>query len=176
MTILALEIGAAEFAASRVAADAGARGIRRIPVPADAVWDACRDLLLDVAGDDEITAVGIACPGPIDRSAEVVAPSGIAEWRGGFGIVAAVRRLFPVAVVRMATDGLCLTLVERSVGSASGAEAILSGAGILALIAEERAIRGTPPGHVDSHADSRIRTREDHRSAQRVMCVRRWPR
>lgn len=176
MTVLALEIGSAEFAASRVAAGIGTRDIRRIPVPADGVWDACRDLLLDVAGDDEITAVGIACPSPIDKSAGVVAPTGITQWRSGFGIVAAVRRLFPVAIVRMASDGLCLTLAERSIGSAAGAEAILTGAGILALIAEERAIRGTPTGHVEMPADRRLRARDDCRPAPRVVCVRRRPR
>ncbi|MEV6323913.1 ROK family protein [Nocardia sp. NPDC051787] len=176
MTVLALEIGAAGFAASRVAAGIGTLDIQRIPVPADGVWDACRDLLLDVAGDDEITAVGIACPSPIDKSAGVVAPAGITQWRAGFGIVAAVRRLFPVAIVRMASDGLCLTLAERSIGSAAGAEAILTGAGILALIAEERAIRGTPLGHGDERAHRHLRTRDDYRPAQRMVCVRRRPR
>lgn len=175
MTVLALEIGAAGFAASRVAAGIGTRDVRRIPVPADGVWDACRDLLLDVAGDDEITAVGIACPGPIDKSAGVVAPAGIAQWCTGFGIVAAVRRLFPVAIVRMASDGLCLTLAERSIGSAAGAEAILTGAGILALIAEERATGCTPPGYVDIPADRRFRARDGHGPTHRAVCVRRRP-
>ncbi|WP_433715712.1 hypothetical protein ACQP2U_18045 [Nocardia sp. CA-084685] len=69
MTVLALDIGPAEFAASRVSGGVGTGDIKRIPAPANAVWEGCRDLLLDVAGDDEITAVGIACPGPIDRSA-----------------------------------------------------------------------------------------------------------
>ncbi|MQY23653.1 ROK family protein [Nocardia macrotermitis] len=117
MTILALEIGPEGFAVGPVAEDADDEDIQRIPIPAEGVWDACRDLLLDVAADEEVTAVGIASAGPIDMSAGVIAPIDIAEWQTGFAIVEAVQKLFPVAVVRLAIDGVCLGLAERTFGA-----------------------------------------------------------
>ncbi|GAB2710135.1 ROK family protein [Nocardia thraciensis] len=119
MTLLALEIGPAGFAASRVADDVGEEDIRRHPVPDGAAWEVCRDLLLEVSGEDEVTAVGIASVGPIDMAAGVVAPPEIPEWRMGFGIVEAVQKLFPVASVQLALDGVCLGLAERNFGATS---------------------------------------------------------
>ncbi|MBF6172112.1 hypothetical protein [Nocardia blacklockiae] len=156
MTVLALAIGRAELAAAPVAAGVGPADIRRIALPAEAKWDACRDLLLEVAGDDEITAVGIACPGGI--------PSVSGEFslrHTGFGIVAAVRRMFPVAIVQVATRELCRALAERNLGPVPGADAILAGAGVLALIAEERVPR-------TSHRDTRGPTRRP----RRATCLR----
>lgn len=117
MTILALEIGSGGFAASPVADDVEEDAIRRVPIPANAAWDRCRDLLLEVAGGDDVTAVGIASPGPLDMAAGVVAPPGIAEWQAGFGLVEAVQKLFPAAAVRLALDGVCLALAERNFGA-----------------------------------------------------------
>lgn len=176
MTVLALDIGPVEFAASRVDGGVGMRDIQRIPIPANAVWDGCRDLLLDVAGDDEITAVGIACPGPIDKSAGMILPSGIPQWHSGFDIVTAVRRLFPVAAVEVATDGLCVTLTERNLGGAHHSEAILAGAGILALFAAERVARNTPSGCGTEHVTGRFHDRADYRPAGRALCGRHRPR
>ncbi|MEV6341649.1 hypothetical protein AB0M12_43900 [Nocardia vinacea] len=172
MTVLALDIGPAEFAASRVGGGVGAWDIKRIPIPANAVWDGCRDLLLDVAGDDEITAVGIACPGPIDRSAGMIAPAGIPQWHSGFDIVTAVRGLFPVAAVEVATDGLCVTLTERNLGGAHHSEAILAGAGILALLAAERVARNTPPGFGTEQVTGHFHGRAAYRPAGRTICGR----
>ncbi|WP_433722639.1 ROK family protein [Nocardia sp. CA-129566] len=176
MTVLALDIGPAEFAASRVDGGADTRHIQRIPIPADAVWDGCRDLLLDVAGDDEITAVGIACPGPIDKSAGMIAPAAIPQWRSGFDIVTAVRRLFPAAAVEVATDGLCVSLTERYLGGAHHSEAMLAGAGILALLAAERVARNTPPGFGTHHVTGNLHDRADYRPAGRAICGRHRPR
>ncbi|WP_067670647.1 ROK family protein [Nocardia miyunensis] len=117
MTMLALEIGPEGFAAGPVAEDADDEDIQRTPIPAEGAWDACRDLLLDVAADDEVTAVGIASAGPIDMGAGVIAPADIAEWQTGFGIVEAVQKIFPVATVRLALDGVCLGLAERTFGA-----------------------------------------------------------
>src|ERR1700730_17066982 len=119
MTILALEIGPEGFAATRVADDVETEDIRRIPIPSSAAWDACRDLLLQVAQDTEVTAVGIGSSGPIDMSAGVVAPAEIPEWRTGFALVEAVQKLFPVATVQLALDGVCLGLGERNFGAIS---------------------------------------------------------
>lgn len=114
--MLALEIGPQGFAACQLSEDSGEDDIRRSPIPVRAVWDSCRDLLVEVAGAGEVTAVGIACTGPIDMGAGVVAPPGIAEWRTGFGIVEAVRKLFPAATVRLALDGVCSALAEHHFG------------------------------------------------------------
>ncbi|MEV6138379.1 hypothetical protein AB0L63_20410 [Nocardia sp. NPDC051990] len=50
MIVTALDIGPAEFAASRVDAGVGLRDIQRIPIPANAVWGGFRDLLHLVSG------------------------------------------------------------------------------------------------------------------------------
>ncbi|MEU7769069.1 ROK family protein [Nocardia sp. NPDC049190] len=119
MTVLALEIGSSRFAAGRVADDVGDEDIREIPVPASGAWDRCRELLLEVAGGAEVTALGIASGGPIDMAAGVVAPAEVPEWRTGFGIVEAARKVFPSAAIRIALDGVCLALAERNFGATS---------------------------------------------------------
>ncbi|MEU6564239.1 ROK family protein [Nocardia nova] len=102
---------------------------RRVDVPAHDVWDACRDLLhrvvdaADASGDGErfeVTAVGIAAAGPVDVRAGSTAPLNIPEWRDGFGIVAAVRELFPRAEIHFAIDGAALALAEYRIGGLRG--------------------------------------------------------
>ncbi|MGW4719287.1 ROK family protein [Nocardia sp. NPDC004260] len=119
MTVLALEIGSSGFAATRVADDVDTDDIRRIPIPVTGAWDRCQELLLEVAGGGEVTALGIASAGPIDMAAGVIAPSEVPEWRAGFGIVRAARTLFPKAQVPLALDGVCLALAERGFGATS---------------------------------------------------------
>ncbi|MBF6472018.1 MULTISPECIES: ROK family protein [Nocardia] len=119
MTVLALEIGSSGFAATRVADDVDTDDIRRIPIPATGAWDRCQELLLEVAGGDQVTALGIASAGPIDMAAGVIAPADVPEWRAGFGIVRAARQLFPEAQVPLALDGVCLALAERGFGATS---------------------------------------------------------
>ncbi|MEV6338158.1 ROK family protein [Nocardia vinacea] len=117
MTILALEIGPEGFAAVRVDNDVEVEDIRRVPIPSGAAWATCRDLLREVAQDEEVTAVGIGSSGPIDMKAGVVAPAEIPEWRTGFALVDAVQKTFPVAAVQLALDGVCLGLAERNYGA-----------------------------------------------------------
>ncbi|GAA5104533.1 ROK family protein [Nocardia iowensis] len=117
MTLLALEIGATRFAACRVAEDIGVDDVAQIPVPDRAAWERCRELLLDVADPGEITGVGIAAAGPIDMGAGMVATVDVPEWRTGFGIAEAVRKVFPAAEVRLALDGVCRALAERQFGA-----------------------------------------------------------
>ncbi|KAA8881890.1 ROK family protein [Nocardia colli] len=112
MTVLAFEINGSGFAAGLV----GAEDIQRLPAAAGDPWARCRELLLEVAGGIEITAVGIACQGPIDMGAGIIAPADIREWRAGFDVAAAVRDLFPAASVHVALDGVCLALAERNFG------------------------------------------------------------
>ncbi|MEV2225785.1 ROK family protein [Nocardia vinacea] len=117
MTVLALEIGPEGFAAVRVAEDVEVEDIRRVPIPAGAAWATCRDLLREVAQDQEVTAVGIGSSGPIDMVAGVVAPAEIPEWRTGFALVEAVQKTFPLAAVQLALDGVCVGIAERNYGA-----------------------------------------------------------
>uniref|UniRef100_UPI002458E4E9 ROK family protein n=1 Tax=Nocardia brasiliensis TaxID=37326 RepID=UPI002458E4E9 len=116
MTVLALHIGSAGFIAGRADDDDDGSSIRRIPLPEHSAWARCRELLLDVAAGSEVTAVGIASAGPLDMAAGVVAPADIPEWRTGFGLADAVRKLFPIAEVPLAFEGLCLAMAERQFG------------------------------------------------------------
>ena len=103
------------------------RHLRRIDVPKRGVWDACRELLARVvetaSADDgrfEVTSVGIAAAGPVDVHTGSTAPLNIPEWRDGFGIVAAVRELFPRADIHFAIDGAALALAEYRLGGLRG--------------------------------------------------------
>jgi len=116
MTMLALEIGPAEFVASRLEDGVDDDDIRRIPIAGAHPWESCRDLLYEVGGSD-VAALGIGSQGPVDMAAGVVAPTGIAQWRTGFGIVDAARKAFPGAQVRLALDGVCVALAERNFGA-----------------------------------------------------------
>ena len=138
MRALALDIGVDNFFAGQVNTVVGLRDVETARIPATAVWVTCRDLLLDVAGEDEIAAVAIACRAPFQGSAGVIAPAGILEWRGGFAIVAAVQRMFPAAVVEIATDRQCLQLAGRYLTPGWGSHAVLIGAAILAVAAASR--------------------------------------
>ncbi|MET9212138.1 MULTISPECIES: ROK family protein [unclassified Nocardia] len=120
MTALALDIGATKFAAGLVDPDFTLRGVRRAATATDDPWTACRDLLRVVAGDTEVTAVGIGSAGPVDVPAGVVRPLNLPPWRDGFAIVEHVRALFPAAAVRLAIDGACLVLAEHRVGGLRG--------------------------------------------------------
>lgn len=117
MTMLALEIGSSGFAATRVADEVEVDDVRRIDVPVSGAWDKCRQMLLEVAGGGDVTSLGIASAGPIDMAAGVVAPATVPEWRTGFAIVEAARKLFPLATVQLALDGACFALAERKLGA-----------------------------------------------------------
>ncbi|MGY2032808.1 ROK family protein [Nocardia gipuzkoensis] len=140
MTVLALEIGSSRFAATRVADDVGTEDVRQIPIPASGAWDRCRDILLDAAEGAEVTALGIASAGPIDMAAGIVAPMEVPEWRTGFGIVEAARKLFPAASVHLALDGVCSALAERNFGALSN---VMDG---LAITASDRISGGVIVG------------------------------
>ncbi|MFE4455790.1 ROK family protein [Nocardia tengchongensis] len=120
MTELALEIGAGGIAAVRVADDVEDDDIRRIEVPPQQVWQSCEQLLREVADGGEVTSLAIACAGPIDMGAGIVAPAGVPQWRAGFDIVAAAQAAFPGAIVQLALDGVALVLAERTLGAMQG--------------------------------------------------------
>ncbi|WP_019930970.1 ROK family protein [Nocardia sp. BMG111209] len=117
MTMLALEIGAAGFAVSRLDDDVDDDDVLRAPAPNRGAWKQCREMLLAAAAGQEVTSVGIGSSGPIDMSAGVIAPSDIPEWQAGFAIVDETRKLFPAAEVRLGIDGVCISLAERNFGA-----------------------------------------------------------
>ncbi|WP_330184623.1 ROK family protein [Nocardia sp. NBC_01503] len=125
MVALALDIGATKFAAGIVDSDGGVSSVRRIQVPETKVWTACLELLLTVAGTEEVTAVGIGAAGPVDVRTGSTGPLNIPEWVHGFGLVDAVRELFPEAVIHFAVDGVCLALAEQAFGAARGESNVL---------------------------------------------------
>lgn len=154
MTVLALDIGASKFAAGLVHDGTNVHDVRQIVVPPEAVWEACRGLLLEVAGDERITAIGIGSAGPVDVRTGITAPLNIPEWKSGFEIVAAVQKLFPTAAISFAIDGACLALAEHHVGALRGipnglAMTVSSGIGG-GIIADGRVVVGRTgnAGHI----------------------------
>ncbi|PKV79209.1 ROK family protein [Nocardia fluminea] len=122
MKVLALDIGATKFAAGVVDPHYRLHGVRRVAAACDDPWATCRDLLVAVADDNEVSAVGIGAAGPVDVPAGMIRPLNLAAWRGGFAVVEHVRALFPKAVVRLAIDGACLVLAEHRVGGLRGVD------------------------------------------------------
>ncbi|MFR9753802.1 ROK family protein [Nocardia sp. 004] len=120
MTVLAVDIGATKFAAGVVHPGPVVGDVRRVEVPSAGVWEACRKLLLEVAGAEPVTAIGIGAAGPVDIRTGVTGPLNIPEWKSGFPIVSAVREVFPSAAIRFAVDGACLALAEQRVGALRG--------------------------------------------------------
>ncbi|MGK8520803.1 ROK family protein [Nocardia asteroides] len=120
MAILALDIGATKFAAGVVGRAAEVCDVRTVDVPDAGVWDACRALLLAVAGETRVDSVGIGAAGPVDVRTGVTGPLNIPEWKAGFPLVAAVQELFPGAAIRFAIDGACLALAEHRLGALRG--------------------------------------------------------
>lgn len=154
MTVLALDIGATKFAAGQVYGGRNVRDVRQVDVPREAVWEACRTLLAEVAGDDTVTAIGIGSAGPVDTRSGVTSPLNIPEWKSGFPIVAEVQKLFPGAAIRFAIDGACLALAEHHVGALRGvanglAMTVSSGIGG-GIIADGRVLLGRTgnAGHI----------------------------
>lgn len=154
MAVLALDIGATKFAAGVVDPHYRLHGVRQAPAASDDPWAACRDLLVAVADDNEVSAVGIGAAGPVDVPAGMIRPLNLAAWRGGFAIVDHVRALFPNALVRLAIDGACLVLAEHRVGGLRGVDnglamTVSSGVGG-GIIADGRVVVGRTgnAGHI----------------------------
>ncbi|MBY6367778.1 ROK family protein [Rhodococcoides corynebacterioides] len=127
---LALDIGGTKFSAALVDDDGRPGEPVVVPTPTENVWAACEELLLTVVADadvepDDVIAVGIAAAGPVDTVAGSVSPINIAEWYEGFGVVDAVRALFPSAAVDLALDGACAALAEHRFGAARGYDDVL---------------------------------------------------
>ncbi|MEU2005643.1 ROK family protein [Rhodococcus sp. NPDC019627] len=126
MARLALDIGGTKIAAGLVAEGGTVPEPSITPTPASGVWDACATLLREVAADATITSVGIACAGPVDSTSGRVSPINIDEWSAGFGLVDAVRGLFPDARTRLAMDGAAAALGEHRHGAGRGTSDLVS--------------------------------------------------
>lgn len=125
MTALALDIGGTKLAAAQVSADGELGEVAKVPTPENDVWAACVDLLHTAADDADVTALGIAAPGPVDTVAGTTAPINIPDWHDGFHIVDAARQLFPDAEIHFAMDGACATWAEHLFGAARGVPNVL---------------------------------------------------
>ena len=122
MTVLALDIGGTKIAGGLV--DGTGRLLRQAtrPTPAEAPFDAVCAVVSELA-PDSVSAVGIACAGPVDAVTGTVAPINIPAWRD-FPLVDGVRDLLGVPVA-LAGDGLCMALGEHWLGAGQGSDAML---------------------------------------------------
>ncbi|MCQ4121107.1 ROK family protein [Rhodococcus tibetensis] len=126
MARLALDIGGTKIAAGLVGEGGTVPAPSITATPAAGVWDACAALLRKVAADATITSVGIACAGPVDSTTGRVSPINIDEWSAGFGLVTAVRDLFPGARTQLAMDGAAAALGEHRHGAGRGTTDLVS--------------------------------------------------
>ena len=123
---LALDIGGTKMAAGVVSEDGRVPVVDSVPTPQTDPWGACAALLGRVADGRDVDGVGIACAGPVDSVAGVVAPINISEWAQGFELVAGVRSVFPDAGTALAMDGAAAALAEFHHGAGRGTPNLLS--------------------------------------------------
>ncbi|KZF09665.1 MAG: ROK family protein [Rhodococcus sp. (in: high G+C Gram-positive bacteria)] len=126
MTALALDIGGTKMTAAVVGGDGRPGEPLTVSTPKTGVWKACSELLDAVAVGTDIQGIGVACAGPVDTTAGVVAPINIPEWKDGFDLAGAVGKLFPDASISVAMDGGCAALGEHKFGAAVGVDDVLS--------------------------------------------------
>lgn len=123
---LALDIGGTKMAAGVVSEDGRVPVFDSVPTPQTDPWGACAALLERVADGRDVDGVGIACAGPVDTVAGVVAPINITEWAQGFELVAGVRSVLPDAGTALAMDGAAAALAEFHHGAGRGTPNLLS--------------------------------------------------
>lgn len=123
---LALDIGGTKMAAGVVSEDGRVPVFDSVPTPQTDPWRACAALLERVADGRDVDGVGIACAGPVDTVAGIVAPINITEWAQGFELVAGVRSVFPDAGTALAMDGAAAALAEFHHGAGRGTPNLLS--------------------------------------------------
>ena len=145
MAVIGLDIGGTKLAAAHVDADGTLLRIAHRPTPTTDVWNSCVTVLREVADGVHVSAVGIACAGPIDLRAGTVSPLNIADW-SRFPLLDAVSEEFPDAHVRLDGDGTCMAVAEYRFGAGRGVPDLL---GVVAstgvgggLVLDGRAIRG----------------------------------
>jgi glucokinase len=126
---LALDVGGTKIAAALVDPDGTLVHTANRPTPnngAEGVWAVVQELFTDalrVAGG-VVGAVGIASSGPINLATHTVSPINITSWRG-FPLRDRVAAMAPGVPVRLAGDGLCMTLGEHWRGAGRDARFLL---------------------------------------------------
>ncbi|MQP35761.1 ROK family protein [Rhodococcus erythropolis] len=123
---LALDIGGTKMAAGVVSEDGRVPVFDSVPTPQTDTWRECAALLERVADGRDVDGVGIACAGPVDTVAGVVAPINVTEWAQGFELVAGVRSVFPDAGTALAMDGAAAALAEFHHGAGRETPDLLS--------------------------------------------------
>jgi glucokinase len=117
-SVLALDIGGTKVDIA-VVSDAGEISARaRIDVPATgaSLFDAMAVLISDRVAKHDITAVGVACAGPMTRGGEAVSPINIPQWRD-FALAASLRNCAQRPVF-IEGDVRALALAEGRFGAA----------------------------------------------------------
>ncbi|WP_063130197.1 hypothetical protein [Nocardia fusca] len=142
MNSLALKVGDNGIAVARITDNDLPGLVVRVPIPPLDGWIVCRNLLLDIAGDDEITTIGIACPDPGSSTLDTPTPGSSEQWPAGSHLKNAVQRTFPAAAIYLAPYRTCISLAESHNGGLPSEEPALAGAGILALLAYKRRLVG----------------------------------
>lgn len=125
---LALDIGGTKIAAGLVDDDGTLVHQAKLPTPdgdAESIWAVVDSLVTEAlaTAGGRVRGVGIASAGPIDLPTGTVSPINIIEWQR-FPIVERVSMAVG-APVRLAGDGLCMTLGERWRGAGRGAQFLL---------------------------------------------------
>jgi glucokinase len=130
MSALALDIGGTKIAAGIVDANGQLLQQNRQPTPhsddPEQVWAAAERAIaeaLDAAGG-RVSGVGISSAGPIHLPDGTISPVNIPAWRG-FAVRDRVAAAVPGVPVRLAGDGLCMTLGEHWRGAGQGAAFML---------------------------------------------------
>src|SRR6201995_560656 len=136
MLTLALDIGGTKIAVG-LADSAGELVHKAVePTPKDPeaehVWSLVDRMVVEAtdAARGAIHAVGIGCAGPIDPVAGTVSPVNIASWRG-FPLRDRIAAAMPGVPVRLAGDGVCMTLGEHWRGGGRGGGFLLGVGGFL---------------------------------------------
>lgn len=121
-TVLAVDIGGTKIAAGLVDETGRLIDHTTVPTPAVAPFDAVCRVIAEL-GPGPVSAIGIACAGPVDGVAGTVAPINIPAWRD-FPLCAEVGAVLDVPVA-LAGDGLCMALGEHWLGAGQGSTAML---------------------------------------------------
>lgn len=137
---LAVDIGGTKLAAALVTATGEVLSRRQRPTPlarpgqAPLVTEALLDLLGEVlqtapgpqrrGAPAVVSAVGLACAGPLDLVAGTVSPVNIPAWRDE-PLVATVRERLASPAVRLVNDAVAMTVGEHARGAGRGASDVL---------------------------------------------------
>jgi glucokinase len=122
-TVLAVDVGGTKIAAGIVDDTGQLRQVTSRPTPAEDPFAAVRDAVEEVLADNQVEAVGVASPGPLDLATGRVSPINIPGWRD-FPLRDRLHALLDLPV-KLAGDGLCMALGEHWAGAGRGSTSML---------------------------------------------------